>query len=213
MEYLIVLIEGIIAFISPCVLPMLPIYISYFSGEEKSKKKTFLNSIFFVIGFSIVFVALGVFIGYISMYISSYRKYINIILGILVILFGINFLDIIKLPFINKTVNVKLKKEKINYLSSTIFGMVFAICWTPCVGTFLSSALMYAASFNSIFKGIIMLTLFCIGLGIPFIISSILLYNLKEAFNFIKTHYNIINKVSGALLVIIGILIITSVLN
>lgn len=213
MEYLIVLIEGIIAFISPCILPMLPIYISYFAGEEKSKKKTFLNSIFFVIGFSIVFVALGVFIGYISMYISAYRKYINVILGIIVILFGINFLDIIKLPFINKTVNIKFKKEKINYLSSMIFGMIFAICWTPCVGTFLSSALMYAASFNSIFKGIIMLTLFCIGLGIPFVISSILLYNLKEAFNFIKTHYNIINKVSGALLVIIGILIITGVLN
>lgn len=213
MKYIIVLIEGIIAFISPCVLPMLPIYISYFSGEEKSKKKTFINSVFFVLGFSIVFIALGVFISYISMYIVEYRKYINIVLGIIIILFGMNFIDIIKLPFVNHTINIKFKKEKINYFSSTVFGMIFAICWTPCVGTFLSSALMYAASFNSIIKGIIMLTLFSIGLGIPFIISTLLLYNLKDAFDFIKKYYNVINKLSGIFLVIIGILIISGVLN
>lgn len=212
MEYLIVLIEGIIAFISPCILPMLPIYISYFAGEEKSKNKTFFNALFFVIGFSIVFIALGVFVGYISMYINEYRKYINIVLGIIIILFGINFLGIIKIPFINKTINLNLKKEKINYFTSTIFGMIFAICWTPCVGTFLASALMYAASFNSILKGMIMLLLFSIGLGIPFIISAMLLHNLKESFNIIKKHYNIINKLSGIFLILIGILIIIDVL-
>jgi cytochrome c-type biogenesis protein len=215
MEYLISLLEGIITFISPCMLPMLPIFISYFAGQESSvpNRSVIKNALGFVIGFSIVFVTLGAFAGTLGSLLKEYSAVVNLIAGVIVIVFGLNFLGIIKLSFINKQRHVGTKTIKAGFLSSATFGLVFSVSWTPCVSTFLGSALMLAASSGDSMKGILMLTCFSLGLGIPFIISAILIDQLKTTFEFIKKNYRIINIISGGLLVAVGLLMATGVMG
>lgn len=205
MEYLIVFLEGIASFISPCLLPLLPMYISYFAGQEVGRKKTIIHAISFIIGFTITFVLLGVFAGTFGHFVKQYATYINIVMGIIVILFGLNFLGIIHI--FDTTKGIQKKKEKLNVFSAIIFGMIFALCWTPCVGAFLGTALMLAATYGSVIKGAMMLLLFSLGLGIPFLFSAIFLEKLQTTFNWIKKHYDMINKICGVILIIIGTLI------
>lgn len=215
MEYIIVFLEGIISFISPCLLPMLPMYISYFAGkaEKSSRKETIIHSLFFVLGFTVMFTLLGAFAGTFGKLIKEYMNYINIVLGIIVILFGLNYIGVFKIKLLNKTQKLQQVNLKMKYLSTFIFGILFSICWTPCVGAFLGSALMMTATYGDMLKGTIMLLLFSLGLGIPFAISAIFLDKLKNTFDFIKKHYNIINKIAGILLIIIGIFIMFGVNN
>lgn len=206
MEYVLLFLEGIATFISPCILPMLPIYILYLTGQEdKDNKKILLNSIGFFIGFAILFSILGAVFAGIGKYLSDYSNIINIIFGIIIILFGLNFIDVIKIPFINKTKKVEVKTNKKGFFQSILFGMVFGLGWTPCLGAFLGSALMMVANTGNILQGITMLLVFSLGLGVPFILSAVLIEQLKNTFNFIKKNYKIINIISAALLIIIGL--------
>lgn len=209
MQYLLLLLEGIITFISPCILPMLPIYISYFAAGETDKRKTLLNSVGFVIGFTIIFVTMGAFAGTMGRLIRDYAKPLNIVTGLIVIIFGLNFLGILRIGFLNRTTNQKLAVKKLSFFSSLIFGFIFSIGWTPCVGAFLGSALLMASHGGSLVQGIIMLLVFSLGLGIPFIASALLIDQLKGTFDFIKKNYRVINIVSGGLLIIIGLLMAT----
>lgn len=211
MDYLITFLEGIITFISPCLLPMLPIYLSYFAGQnsEGNKNKTIANAIGFVLGFTLVFVSLGAFAGVVGGFFREYQTLVNVILGIVMILFGLNFIELIRVPFINTTRQVNIKTMELGFLSSVLFGVVFSIGWTPCVGAFLGSALMLAASSGESLKGILMLLCFSLGLGVPFIASAVLIDRLKSVFDFIKQNYRVINLISGGLLVMVGILMIT----
>ncbi len=215
MDYLISFLEGIITFISPCLLPMLPIYISYFAGQgsEGKKKSAIINSLGFVLGFTLVFITLGAFAGTVGGFLKEYRTAVNIVSGIIVILFGLNFIELIRIPFLNMNRQLKIKTVNIGFGSSVLFGVVFSIGWTPCVGAFLGSALMLAASGGESLRGILMLLCFSLGLGIPFIASSILIDRLKSTFNFIKKNYRIFNLVSGGLLVIVGILMATGLMG
>lgn len=207
MEYLFTFIEGIASFISPCMLPMLPIYISYFVGkEEKKQSKAIINAIGFVLGFTIVFLLLSIFASKLGSLISNF-KYIKIIFGIIIILLGLNYMEFLKLNFLNKFSNMKANTENLNFFKSTIFGMLFSISWTPCIGTFLSSALILVAEKQDFIKGLILMLLYSIGLGIPFILSVFLIEKLKNVFDFIKKNYNIIKKISGIILIIMGIYI------
>lgn len=208
MDFLIIFIEGIASFLSPCVLPMLPMYVSYFAGQDKDLKKTVINSLGFVLGFTIVFVLLGVFASTIGKIITANSKYINILFGTIIILFGLHYIGILNIKFLNKTKGIKKKSDTLSFFSSIIFGMIFSVCWTPCVGVFLSSALMMSATSENILKGGIMLLIYSIGLGIPFIITSVFLEKLKSTFNSIKKHYNIINKIAGIILILSGIMLI-----
>lgn len=206
MEYVLLFLEGIATFISPCILPMLPIYILYLTGQEdKDNKKILLNSIGFFIGFAILFSILGAVFAGIGKYLSDYSNIINIVFGIIIILFGLNFIDVIKIPFINKTKKVEVKTNKKGFFQSILFGMVFGLGWTPCLGAFLGSALMMVANTGNILQGITMLLVFSLGLGVPFILSAILIEQLKNTFNFIKKNYKTINIISAALLIIIGL--------
>lgn len=206
MEYVLLFLEGIATFISPCILPMLPIYILYLTGQEdKDNKKILLNSIGFFIGFAFLFSILGAVFAGIGKYLSDYSNIINIIFGIIIILFGLNFIDVIKIPFINKTKKVEVKTNKKGFFQSILFGMVFGLGWTPCLGAFLGSALMMVANTGNILQGITMLLVFSLGLGVPFILSAVLIEQLKNTFNFIKKNYKIINIISAALLIIIGL--------
>ena len=213
MQYIISFLEGIITFISPCLLPMLPIYLSYFAGgrEERSTKKTMRNAVGFVLGFSLVFIMLGALAGTLGSLLIKYRTVVNIVTGAVVVVFGLNFLGVFKLN-IFKGMNRRVSGE-VGFFSSALFGMIFSIGWTPCVGAFLGSALILASQQGSALKGIVMLLCYSLGLGIPFVISAFLIDKLRGAFNWIKKNYKIINIVCGILLVLVGILMMTGLLG
>ncbi|MEG1994165.1 MAG: cytochrome c biogenesis protein CcdA [Oscillospiraceae bacterium] len=215
MEYIVSFLEGIITFISPCLLPMLPIYISYFMGgkEDEDKNKALKNSLGFVLGFTIVFVALGAFAGSIGLLLQEYKTAINIVTGMIVIVFGLNFVGIVKINFLNRTYKKNAKIDKLNFFSSMVFGIIFSIGWTPCVGAFLGSALMLASAQGSVSKGILMLVFYSLGLGIPFVASAVLIDRLKSTFDFVKRNYKIINIICGSILIIVGILMMTGLME
>ncbi len=206
MDYVFTFLEGIASFISPCILPMLPIYISYFIGEDdKNTKKALKNATGFVLGFTLVFLILSIFASQIGTVISSNIKYIKIVFGILIILFGLNYIDVLNIKVLNKSKEMKMNTKNLNFIKAVLFGVMFSISWTPCIGTFLSSALLLIAKEQNILKGIVLMVLYSIGLGIPFLISVVLIEKLKEMFDFIKKHYDVIKKVSGVILIIMGI--------
>lgn len=209
MEYLLTFLEGLASFISPCLLPMLPIYISYFMGEEeKGKKKAVLNSIAFVLGFTLVFLTLSIFANVAGNIISRYIRNIKIVFGIIIIILGFNYMEILKLKFLNKTKGIKIKDKNLNFFKAMTFGILFSISWTPCIGTFLASALFLIAKEQELVKGILLMILYSIGLGIPFIISAILIEKLKEVFDFIKKNYKKVKIISGLILIIMGLYMI-----
>lgn len=209
MDYVFTFVEGLASFISPCVLPMLPIYISYFLGNDNKKtSKAVLNSIGFVLGFTTVFILLSILASKFGGIISENIKYFKIAFGIIIILLGLNYMELIKINFLNKTKIANKNAKDLNFIKAIIFGMLFSISWTPCIGTFLSSALLLIAKNQDMVKGIMLMIVYSIGLGIPFIISAALLEKLKEVFDFIKKHYGIIKKLSGIILIIMGIYMI-----
>lgn len=209
MQYVLLFLEGIITFISPCLLPMLPIYISYFAAGETDKRKTMGNAVGFVLGFTVVFVTLGAFAGTAGGLLVRFTTIINIAAGLIMIVLGLNFSGVFKIGFINRASNKNAAVKNPGFFSSTLFGMVFSISWTPCVGAFLGSALFMASLGGSLLQGIFMLLAFSLGLGIPFVASALLIDQLKGAFDFIKRNYQVINSISGGLLIITGILMAT----
>jgi len=218
MDYLLSFIEGIITFISPCMLPMLPLYISYFAGtnatdEKERKSKTVINALGFVIGLTLVFILLGAAAGTFGSFIRQHTLLLNLAGGLLLIVFGLNYMNVFKLDFLNRVIKFKFPLKSFGFLSSILFGIIFSIGWTPCVGTFLGSALLLAANSHDSFKGIGMLFFYSLGLGIPFIVSALLIESLKSTFQFIKRHTKIINLISGLLLICIGILMMFGMLN
>lgn len=213
MQYIVSFVEGIITFISPCLLPMLPIYLSYFAGGgERSTKKTLLGASGFVLGFTVVFTALGALAGTLGGFLKQHETVVNIILGAIVIVFGLNYIGVFKLKIFSGNKGT-IKNTQMGFFSAFLFGMIFSIGWTPCVGAFLGSALAMASSEGDTLKGIFMLLLYSFGLGVPFLLSAVLIDKLKGAFTFIKKNYRVINIVSGVFLVIIGILMMTGLMN
>lgn len=213
MQYFITFLEGIITFISPCLLPMLPIYVSYFAGgQERTMRKTLKNSLGFVAGFTTIFVAMGALAGTLGSFLLQYRTAVNIVTGLIVIFFGLNFLGVFRwTPFHGSKQSVD--KSNLNFFSSYLFGVVFSIGWTPCVGAFLGSALTMAAQQGQVLQGTFMLLVYSLGLGIPFVLSAVLIDKLKSTFQFIKRNYKIINLISGILLLAVGILMMSGLLN
>lgn len=202
-------LEGIITFISPCILPMFPIYLSYFAGQDgnKSSSKTITNALGFVLGFTIVFVSLGAFAGTVGSALREYKEIVNIVSGSIIILFGLKFIGFIKIPKLDKNIQLPFNPSNLGFFSSVLFGIVFSIGWTPCVGVFLGSALMLAASAGGSIKGIVLLLLYSLGLALPFLISAILMEQLKSTFAFIKKNMAKISFVSGLFLILMGLLI------
>lgn len=214
MQYLISFLEGIITFISPCLLPMLPIYISYFAGGQSgnSTAKTIKNALGFVTGFTAVFVAMGALAGTLGSFLKEYQTAVNVVSGLVVVFFGLNYLGVFKLNLFKGMKN-PLAGKQLGFFSSVLFGIIFSVGWTPCVGAFLGSALMLASQQGQAVTGIIMLLCYSLGLGIPFVASAILIDKLKSAFTFIKKNYKIINTVCGCLLIAVGILMMMGMLG
>ena len=213
MQYMISFLEGIITFISPCLLPMLPIYISYFAGGgERTTGKTIRGALGFVTGFTLIFVAMGALAGTVGSFLKAHQTAVNIVSGLVVIFFGLNFLGVFKLNLFRGS-DRSVDTDNMGFFSAALFGMIFSIGWTPCVGAFLGSALMLASQQGHVVEGMLMLLAYSMGLGIPFILSAVLIDYLKSAFDWIKSHYKIINTVSGCLLIFIGILMATGTLG
>jgi cytochrome c-type biogenesis protein len=213
MEYPIAFLEGIATIISPCILPLLPLYLAYFAGndEEGSTAKVARNALGFIIGFTILFVLMGVLAGAAGSFLVRYRTVVNIVLGGIVILFGLNFLGLIRFTPSRKTMTAA-KVNNLGFFSSIVFGMVFALGWTPCVTAFLGSALLMASQQGSMMKGALLLLIYSVGLGVPLMACALVMNKIKGAIGFIKTHYDIINKVCGGLLVILGVLMAAGIL-
>jgi len=213
MQYVIAFLEGIITFISPCLLPMLPIYLSYFAGGgERRTGRTLKGALGFVSGFTVIFVALGALAGTVGSFLREYQTAVNVVSGLIVIFFGLNFLGIFKLNLFRGSRH-SVDTDHMGFFSALLFGVIFSVGWTPCVGAFLGSALMLASQQAHVIEGMLMLLAYSLGLGIPFVLSAVLIDYLKTAFNWIKQNYQIINAVSGALLVLIGVLMATGTLG
>ena len=212
MQYLISFLEGIITFISPCLLPMLPVYVSYFAGGgERTGKKTLLGASGFVLGFTAVFVAMGALAGSLGAFLREYKTWVDLAGGIIVILFGLNYLGILKLPIFRGFARSMVGEQ--GFFSALLFGIVFSVGWTPCVGAFLGSALMLASQQGHVLEGMGMLLCYSLGLGVPFLLSAVLIDRLKSAFDWIKRNYKVVNILCGSLLVLVGLLMATGLMG
>ena len=213
MQYLISFLEGIVTFLSPCLLPMLPVYLSYFAGGgERGAARTARNALGFVLGFTLVFVAMGALAGTVGGALQRHQTAVNVLSGLVVIGFGLHFLGVIRLNLFRGGGRAA-RTEDMGFPSAVLFGVVFSLGWTPCVGAFLGSALALASQRGHVGEGMAMLLAYSLGLGIPFLLSAVLIDKLKSAFDWIKGHYSVINRVCGCLLILVGVLMATGTMG
>jgi cytochrome c-type biogenesis protein len=210
---------GFISFISPCVLPLIPGYVSFICGttlnelDNKSKNFILKKSIFFSLGFSLVFISLGATATFIGSFLLQNSKILSIGSGIIIIFFGIYLLEIIKINFLNKNFGNFNIKYSNNLFFPFIVGIGFGFGWTPCIGPILGSILAFASMEDSIYKGILLLSLYSLGLAIPFVLSSLLIKKFLIFSKTVKKYLINIKKISGIILIITGILIVTGKLQ
>lgn len=210
MQYVIAFFEGLVSFVSPCMLPMLPIYFSYFAADTAKKQSLFLRTVFVVLGFTFVYAVFGMFAGALGSFFIKYETLLHVVCGGIVAFLGLNFLGVIKISFLKGT---HAHQEVKGIFSAFLFGILFSISHLPCTMALLGSALVLAAHQGTALCGVVLLIIYSLGLGIPFIISSLLMEKLNTMFDFIKKHYKIINLLSGVLLVVLGILMMTGVIH
>ncbi len=200
MKVLQTFLEGFISFVSPCMLPMLPVYVAYFSAGDGGKGVAFARALAFTLGFTVVFVALGVFAGSLGSALAAHRTAVNVVCGLAVVLFGLGYLGLFRLPFSG----MGSGRTPTSVFSAFAFGLVYSVSLTPCVGAFLGAALMQAASEGGAVRGAALLLAYSLGLGVPFVVSAVMLERFRAAFGFIKSRYGIINPICGGLLILFG---------
>ena len=211
---------GVISFLSPCVLPLIPSYVAFITGislEELSQEenlrqvriKVIANSLMFILGFSLVFIALGASATFVGKFLARNIRWFEIIGGALVIILGLHFIGILRLKFLDREKKIHLKKKPLGYLGTCLVGIAFGAGWTPCVGPILGAILTMAATTQNILKGIVLLTFYSAGLGLPFFLSAIILHKFFEYFKTIRKYFRIISIAGGVLLIIVGILLIS----
>lgn len=211
---------GLISFLSPCILPVIPSYLAFITGislEElsqqenlrKVRKKVIANSLMFILGFSIIFIALGASATFIGKFLYNNIRLFEIIGGVLVIILGFHFAGIFRLKFLDREKKIHLKKKPLGYLGTCFVGMAFGAGWTPCVGPILGAILAMAATTQDVLKGIMLLTFYSAGLGLPFFLSAFILHKFFEYFKTIRKYFKVISIVGGVLLIIVGILLIS----
>mgnify|MGYP002862804784 CR=1 FL=1 len=167
----------------------------------------------FIAGFTLLFTLMGAFAGAVGSLLLRYQRVLDIVCGLVVIVLGLNYLGVLRIPALQRTFKLDIGIVPRGFVSSFLFGMVFAIGWTPCVGAFLASALSLAASSGQTLTGVALLLCYSLGLGVPFFIAAILIDQLEGAFSWVKAHYNIIDKICGGLLVLVGILMATGTMG
>ena len=216
-ELLVAIMAGFLSFLSPCVLPLIPGYISYISGSSlnellENKKVNLFPIIIFTIGFSLVFIIFGAAATFVGQLFLNNSYELRIIAGIIIIIFSLHIIGIIKLNFLNYEKKIYSNRKK-GVFGSILIGMAFGFGWTPCIGPILGSILALASTEESINKGILLLFFYSIGLAIPFVLSGYLIQKFMIVSKNLKKKMNIITKIGGSLLLITGILIITNQLQ
>lgn len=216
---LVALSAGFISFLSPCILPMIPSYLAFITGisleelshEDKLKnvrKVVILNSLLFILGFSIIFIALGASATFVGRFLADNIRWFEIIGGVIVILLGLHFAGVFKFAFLERERKIHLQNKPLGFLGTILVGMAFGAGWTPCVGPILGAILTMAATTQNILKGILLLSVYSIGLGIPFLIAGLLIHKFFEYFKSVRKYFKVITAVGGVLLIIIGVLLI-----
>lgn len=211
---------GVISFLSPCILPLIPSYLAFITGislEELSfeknlkhiRKAVAINSLMFILGFSIIFISMGASATFIGKFLARNIRWFEIIGGAVVILLGFHFTGVFKIKFLEREKKIHLRKKPLGLLGTMAVGMAFGAGWTPCVGPILGTILTMAATTQNIFKGIALLALYSLGLGLPFLISGLVIHKFFEYFKAVRRYFNVITAVGGILLIIIGILLVT----
>jgi cytochrome c-type biogenesis protein len=216
---------GLISFLSPCVLPLVPGYISFISGvsfaeiREKEGSMPFLSkekriilysSIFFIIGFSIVFILLGATATWIGAFISSKISILTKLAGLVIIFFGIYMMGLIRPRLLFKEARFQIKNRGFGYAGALLIGAAFAFGWTPCIGPILAAILTYAGTLEKAYQGVFLLLMYSLGLGIPFLLTAIGINQFHRFFNRIKKYMRILEVTSGIVMVILGLMIFTN---
>jgi cytochrome c-type biogenesis protein len=217
--YITAFLGGILSFLSPCVLPLIPSYVSFITGisfddfktgdKAHIRKLTILNSSAFVIGFSTVFILLGISSSYVGKLMAVYYDHIRIIGGIIVIVLGLYVMGVLKLNFLASEKRVHLKSKPRGYFGSYIVGLTFGAGWTPCIGPILGSILLIASTTGSAWQGFILLLIYSMGLAIPFMATSLAINTFLSNFLAIQKYMKVIMVISGLLLIGFGIILLT----
>lgn len=214
---LIALLGGLISFLSPCVLPIVPPYLAYMSGvsmqemsgEARKGGKIVLTALFFVMGLSTVFLLLGAAASAFGKVFLQNQQYFNSFAGVLVMVFGLHFLGIIRIGFLNREARIDAGDQGGSALGAYLLGLAFAFGWTPCIGPQLGAILSLAASEGSISKGVTLLAVYAAGLGIPFLLVAAFFERLQGLMSFMKRHMERIERIMGLMLWTIGLLMLT----
>ncbi len=217
-------VAGLLTFLSPCVLPLFPSYITYITGRSfedlktggssfNIRRTTVLHSLFFILGFSIVFMLLGITFAYLGSFFGIRKTLMEKAGGVLIILFGLHMSGALNLRFLNREKKATLAKRKTGYFGSLLIGMAFAFGWTPCVGPILSTILIYASTLESLPRAIMLLSFYSIGLGVPFLISSLLINQFLFIFNRFKGFMKFVPIITGIFLIGVGILLFLGIFS
>lgn len=204
MTYLITFLEGIFSFLSPCTLPLLPVYLTYFAGNaDKERGSGLPRTLAFVAGFTLSFLILGLLFSAIGSLLRAHQTVVNILCGLVMISFGLSYLGVFHLPQLNHGQN---RVQVAGVFSAFLFGLLYPVYLTPCIGAFLGSALAMATASGSMGQGAILLLLYALGLGIPFVLSALIMSHLDVLFRKVKDHYDLVNRICGIFLIIVGLL-------
>ena len=209
---------GIISFISPCVLPLIPGYLSFISGvsmeemkdgdkKTKALKKVSLNTLLFVLGFSVVFTAMGASATFIGEFLLSKLSLFNKIAGVIIILLGLHIMGVFRISFLNYEKRFHTRSKPLGPVGSFAVGLAFAFGWTPCIGPILGGILLLASNQGTMGKGMVLLASYSLGLGIPFLVTAVSFNTFLGVFGWVRKHFRTIEIISGLLLVTIGFLI------
>ncbi len=211
---------GLISFISPCVLPLIPAYLSFISGvsveEMKSRergsevlKKVSLNTLLFILGFSVVFVALGASATFLGDFLLSKLSIFNKIAGAIIMLLGLHLLGVFRIRFLNYEKRFHTRSRPLGLVGSFLVGLAFAFGWTPCIGPILAGILLVASNQDTVAKGMVLLSSYSLGLGIPFFVTAVSFHSFLSVFGWIRKHFRTVEIISGLFLILIGFLIFT----
>jgi len=223
-SYSVAFTAGLLTYLSPCLLPLIPSFVLYITGvsagdlknsdkKDEVRRKTIVHSLLFILGFSIVFIVLGLTATFIGKLLFQYQKFIRIVGGILIILFGLYLTGILRLDLLVKERRFNIKVKGANYLGSFLIGVTFAAAWTPCAGPILGSILVLAGTKTSVAEGARLLTAYSLGIAVPFFLTAMLVNSFLEHFNRFKKVIGAINLVSGIFLIIVGALVATNYLQ
>ena len=224
LSVLVVFTAGLFSFLSPCVLPLIPSYLSFLSGvsleEMRSvtmqgdiRRRVVLNSLFFILGFSIVFISLGASASYLGSLFVSYRTFIRTLGGILIVLVGLYLIGVFKVPFLERYLQFNLKGKPTGYFGSVLVGITFALAWTPCVGPILGAVLTLAGTSAEVDRGMLLLATYAAGLGLPFFLSALAMNSFFQFSQGFRRYIRAVHVTAGILLLVVGVLILTDYLT